>query len=395
MSESYRLYSSLPGTVTPKVTALIDAAALRHNYRTLADPVLKKNPSARCMGVVKADAYGHSAKICVPALLDEGCDYFAVSSLDEAASVRAIAAERGAHPDILILGYTPACDAPVLERLDVTQTCFSMNYARKLAAAAGNGRVKVHIKFDTGMNRIGFPAHNDAEIEQSAADVIEVTKMPSLSVDGVLSHFARADDTTPGGVAATRLQAERFVKVCSAVEAAGFKIPYRHMSASTSAILYPEYDFDGCRFGISLYGPDYSGRSDVDLRPVMSVRTVAFYVHKLLKGESVSYGGIFTADRDMTIATMPIGYADGFVRAFTGCEVRVIRRDGTSVPAKVIGRICMDTSMIDVTGLGVSEGDTVVISGYPGQIEKLSEHAGTIPNEALCWVSARVMRIPV
>lgn len=381
--------------MTPKVTALIDTAALKHNYRILAGPVLKRNPAARCMAVVKADAYGHSVGICVPALLGEGCGFFAVSSLDEAAAVRSIAAGCGAHPDIIILGYTPVCDAGELIRLDVIQACFSMNYARELSAAAGEGRVRVHIKFDTGMNRIGFPAHSDDEIARTAGEVAEAAKLPGLSVEGGFSHFARADDRTPGGVAATRLQAERFVKACGAVKDCGFEIPFRHISASTSAILYPEYDFDGCRFGISLYGPDYSGEKNTGLLPVMSVRTVAFYVHKLLKGESVSYGGTFTADRDMTIATMPVGYADGFVRSFTGCEVRVIRRDGSAVNARVIGRICMDTSMIDVTGLGVSEGDTVVISGFPGQIEELSRRAGTIPNEALCWVSSRVMRKPV
>jgi alanine racemase len=388
------MYSSLDGRATPKVTAEIDTAALRHNYRALTGPVLAAVPSARNIGVVKADFYGHSVDICVPVLIDEGCGFFAVSSLAEAAGVRKIAREAGAHPDILILGYTATADAPLLSELDVIQACLSEDYAVRLSRAAGNGRVRVHIKIDTGMNRVGLPAHTEEEIEETGMAAERIAALPGLRVDGVFSHFARADETGAEGLAATRRQAGRFLAAVAAAEARGVVFGMKHISASFAGILYPEYYMDGCRFGISLVGVDAYTDGRTGLRPVMTLRSEVGLVHRVLKGESVSYGGTFTAPRDMTVATIPAGYADGFSRSLSGARLVITRRDGADVPATVIGRVCMDACVVDVTDLGVREGDPVTILGLPGQLEDLCARAKTIPNELFCGISGRVPRIP-
>lgn len=380
-----------------KVWAEIDLAALRSNYRALTALI----PSGGCrpFSVVKADAYGHGADACTGALLDEGCRGFAVSGIEEALAVRAVCHRRGADDaDILILGYTPPDETAQLIGNNIIQACFSPAYAEKLSSAAvksGGKPLRVHLKLDTGMNRIGFPAHCADEISGSLSDIIAVSRLPGLAVCGAFSHFAVAD-TDGTGDPRTREQYERFRALTDAVIAAGIPLPVRHICNSAATLRFPEYHMDACRLGIMLYGAEPSDCIGFPLRPVMKLKTVIAQLHTLRAGESLSYGGTYTADADMPVATIPVGYADGFIRAYSGCRAVIHSPDGTPRgEGHVIGCICMDQCMLDVRGTDAREGDIVTLIGEEGQLEELAARAGTIGYECLCLISARVARVTV
>lgn len=405
-SDTFKLYSSLPMLLSHKVRAEIDLEALAYNYRTLREIVKKEDPDCRPICVIKADAYGHCADACAEKLLREGCDMFAVSGAEEAVAVRRVCDRMEKDADILILGYTPPDIAPELIENRIIQACFSLEYAAALSAhihaeeersGVSLPPLRVHLKFDTGMNRIGFAAHSDAEIAQTVKQVRRVADMHSLSVEGAFTHFSRADEVSSDADARSAEQAERFVRTAEAVRAAGIPLPMCHICNSAATVRFPQYHMDACRLGILLYGIDPSGDVSLPLRPVMKLKTVISQVHELRAGESVSYGGTYTAERDMVVATIPIGYADGFIRAYSGAEAVITARDGTDLGrAPIIGRICMDQCMIDLTGCGaVRAGDTVTLIGEEGQLEDLARRAGTINYECLCILSARVPRIVV
>lgn len=398
MTHSYKLYSSLPDLTTHKIWAEIDLGALRQNYRTLAKIIKDHSPACRPMCVVKADAYGHGIDACVDALISEGCDFFAVSSIEEALAVRQVCRSHNSDADILILGYTPADEAVTLSRCSITQTVFSLDYARELSAALGDsGRsLRVHMKFDTGMNRLGFPAHSDEEIERSAAEVATAAALPGIKAEGAFTHFARADEA--GGEARTRQQAERYIALLNRARELSAALPLAHICNSAATLRFPEYHMDLCRLGVLLYGAEPSEIFDLPLRPVMRLCAQISQIHTLRAGEALSYGGTFVADRDLRIATIPIGYADGFIRAYSGADVVIYSKN--SAPGdpplghgRVVGRICMDQCMLDLGATPAHAGDTVVLIGAPGQLEALAALAGTISYECLCLISARVPRV--
>ena len=392
----YKLYSSLTELEQRKTWAEIDLSALRHNYRLLRDTVEASSPSTRMIAVVKAEAYGHGAPECVRTLLDEGCRFFAVSCIDEAVAVRAVC--DGAHKDadILILGYTQPSLASQLARFNVIQTLLSEDYAVRLedAAAQANVTVCTHLAIDTGMNRIGFAAHNTDEITATTAAIARVCSFPHLSVEGMFTHFAQADEEAGGlGDARTDLQSMRYREVLHALEERGVRISFHHACNSAATVRRPNDHFGGVRVGILLFGARPSTHVELPLKPVMKLKTVISHLHRLLPGEAVSYGGSYTADSERLIATMPIGYADGFLRSYSGAYVTVETAEGPRC-APIIGRICMDQCMIDVTGLPVSVGDEVTVFGGDAmQLRTLANMAGTIEYESLCLVSARVPRI--
>lgn len=391
---SYKLYSSLPDLATHKIWAEIDLDALRSNYRALAKEVKKGTPDCRPMCVVKADAYGHGIDACVDALLGEGCDFFAVSSIEEALAVRQVCRSVNADADILILGYTPAEEAVTLSRCNIIQTVFSSDYARALSmrvSAAGKA-LRVHIKFDTGMNRIGFPAHSADEIERSAHEIAAVSALPGIIVEGAFTHFARADETA--GDARTREQAERYFALLERSRALGAPISVRHICNSAATLRFPEYHLDLCRLGVLLYGAEPSDMFNFEVKPVMRLCAQISQVHTLRAGEQLSYGGTFTAPADMRIATVPIGYADGFIRAYSGAEAVIYSKEGARRGiGRIIGRICMDQCMLDLCGTDAHEGDVAVLIGEPGQLDALAALAHTINYECLCLISARVPRV--
>ncbi len=374
----------------PKTWAEIDLGALVSNYR-----YLKSLTKSRIAAVVKADAYGHGAARCAQALAAEGADTFAVSCTDEAVSLRlALSAYTSPKPEILILGYTAPEDTELLFRYGITQTVFSAPYAASLAAAVESAkrrgtvdkdaRLPVHIKLDTGMNRIGFDAEDPAAC---AEEILASIAKEHLAVTGVFTHFACADEPETD---MTARQFEAYRAVTDRLAALGAEIGTRHVCNSAALLAYPEYHLDMVRAGIVLYGLSPDGTPVPGLRPVMKLCTTVSHVHTVRPGGAVSYGASFTADRPLTAATLPIGYADGFIRDFQNGGSAMI---GT-VRAPVIGRVCMDQCMVDVTGADVRPGDTAVLFGdEPGSLEALARTANTINYELVCLVGKRVVRV--
>lgn len=389
------MYSSLTELEQRKTWAEIDLEALRRNYRLLRDMVTEGNANTRIIAVVKAEAYGHGAPECVRTLLSEGCDFFAVSCIDEAVAVRAVCDGENKQADILILGYTHPSLAPQLWRFNIIQALLSEDYAVSLdrAATQANVTVRVHAALDTGMNRIGFAAHSDGEIVASTAALMRVHGFSGLSLEGMFTHYARADEAPMGeGEDFTDLQAARYRKVCDLLADRGIHIPFHHACNSAASVRRPNDYMNGVRIGILLFGARPSDHIELPLKPVLKLKTVISHLHKLLPGEGVSYGGTYTADTERLIATMPIGYADGFLRAYSGAFVTVETQNGPrTVP--IVGRICMDQCMIDVTDTGARTGDVVTLFGSdPKELYAYADRASTIDYECLCLISSRVTR---
>ena len=398
MKKKYRLYSSMPLPLNHKTYAEINLSALKHNYNTMLREICKDQTEKQVICVLKADAYGHGAKDCCRALIEEGCRYFAVSSIEEAIDLREICNECRSDAEILILGYTLPTQAPLLANYNIITSLVDANFARELAYEAERAKVKVrcHVKLDTGMNRIGFSARNATEVEETVREIIEISKSSCLDICGMFTHLAKADEALDeeSPHIPSKKQADLFIMTDKKLLEAGVNVKFRHICNSAAALKFPEYRFDACRVGITLYGTHSSRYVDrLELLPVMKLCTVISHIHTLPKGESVSYGGTYTATEERRIATLPIGYADGFIRAYSGCEVSVVTDDGIK-KAAVLGRICMDQCMIDVTGTDSRVGDKVIIFGNsPKELTALAKIANTIEYECLCLVTSRVPRI--
>ncbi len=392
-----RTYSDFPSDIPLRTWAEIDMGALVGNYRALAS--CAEETGSEPIAVLKAEAYGHGAEICAEAFLREGCRFFAVACLEEAIAMRNFCTDLGAKPKLLILGYTDPQAAPLLVKYDLITACVSKEHGIALAESAPCGeRVRVHLKLNTGMNRIGFPAQCDDDAEETAAAVREIREKGGVSIEGAFTHFYKADDPSDEGRLATHRQAERFFKACEKIRALGTELPYVHLCNSAGTVRYPEYHADGCRLGISLYdGAEPCAERPIGLAPVMRLKTKITQVHALRPGESVSYGGEYFADVPRVIASLGVGYADGYMRVYRGAKVAVVGEDGELKGyAPVVGRICMDQCMIDVTDVGtVKAGDVAVLIGYGDQLADLARRAHTINHECLNAVSARVLRIPV
>ncbi|MBQ9774238.1 MAG: alanine racemase, partial [Clostridia bacterium] len=395
MHADYRLYSSLGDTHSSNKRARISLSALRRNYRTLVTAMRKSAPTARPIAVVKADAYGHGAPACVRALCAEGCDFFAVSCIEEALAVRAALRELGSAADVLILGYTAPEHARILAENNLIQTLLSPDFAVRLAKNAKDAqvRVRVHVAVDTGMNRVGYAAHSDAEIGESVAEIAQAANAEALCVEGMFTHFATANGTRSEDETQVRLQLSRYQALKTALEAHGTRIPFHHVCNSAGACRYPEALFDGARLGICLYGGAHAAAEPLPLAPVMRLEADIVHVHPLAAGERVGYGGSYQADRDRTVAVLPIGYADGFLRAYRGATLTLTTASG-SYPVPLIGNVCMDQCMIDVTDTDAAVGDTVTLFGNtPDALDALAERAQSIDYESLCLISSRVPRI--
>jgi alanine racemase len=332
----------------------------------------------------------------VKALLSEGCDFFAVSSLNEAVAIRRVCDEENSEADILILGYTDPSCAREIANNRLLQALLSPDYADRLNRAAEESGVSVrcHIAVDTGMNRIGFSAH-ERDFDQTVSEIERVRCLPALSVEGMFTHPAVADDAESNADARerTELQFRRFDTLRSHLTARGGAPLFCHACNSAASLLFPLHHLDGVRLGIALYGTDPIGDSGLPLTPVMRLESEIAHLHVLPVGERVGYGATFGAENERLIATLPIGYADGVLRAYSGAEVTVVTSNGMRrVP--IVGRVCMDQCMIDVTDTDARVGDRVILFGETTeQIELLAKRAGTIPYEVLCLISARVTRV--
>lgn len=403
-SDGMRLYSSLPKFETARTWAEIDLGALGDNYKCLRDIIFErarragvKCPEPIC--VVKADAYGHGAIGAVPVFIDGGCRFFAVSAIEEAVEIRNICRNRKCKARILILGITLPELAPKLAEYDIIATLPSLEHAKRLSAAAEalGVRVRAHVKIDTGMNRLGFPACRESDIEKTANEIGECVRLGGISVEGMFTHFAQADDGADEELAGANLaQANRFFALSQKLENMGVKIPFCHMCNSAAALRFPMLGLDGVRLGISLYGSRPSEAFSLPLKPVMALKTKIAHVHTLPVGERVSYGGTFSSGEERVLATLPIGYADGMLRAYGGASVRIETERG-AFDAPIVGRICMDQCMVDITdGMDFEPkaGDEVTLFGdTPERLYDIARRADTIPYEVLCAVSSRVIRL--
>ncbi|MCR5484190.1 MAG: alanine racemase [Clostridiales bacterium] len=369
---------------------LVNLDALKYNFETIRERV---EPSSKIMAIVKADAYGHGYERVVNELRDDGCDWFGVSNLEEALQVRAVCADK----PILILGYTPPKYASRLALNNISQTVFNLSYAHRLSeyAVEEGVQVSVHIKIDTGMSRLGFQYQDSERDIDSVDEVAEVCALPNLYHEGIFTHFASADETKVSGEVFTRLQFDLFLNIIEKLRLRGITFDYRHCCNSAATLIYPEMHLDMVRTGIITFGlyPSDDLKDRIKLLPVMEFKTVISMIKTIRAGTPVSYGSKFTAEKDMRIATVPVGYADGYPRSLSGSDMLY---KGKRVP--IIGNICMDQCMLDVSGIeNASEGKTVTVFGRSGDdeitIDSLAEKLGTINYELICGISKRVPRI--
>lgn len=365
--------------------AEIDLNAIAHNVREI-----RKLTGSRVemMGVVKADAYGHGVLEVVRTLLDNGVTQLAVSMLDEAIQIR----KMGIDVPILILSYTDPARAEEIVENELTQTVFSFDLPQALSTASVKleKSVKIHIKVDTGMTRVGFmPGYN------AVKNIMEIGRMPGLIIEGIFTHFASADERERDY---TYMQFERFMSLCTELGRVGIHIPLKHVCNSAGTIQYPEMHLDMVRPGVILYGLYPSQDVDKDkihLKPAMTLKANVIFVKDVEPDVCISYGRTFRTTRPSKIATIPIGYADGYTRLLSNKGRMLV--NGEFAP--IVGRVCMDQCMIDVTDLKneVRAGDEVVVFGSQNgaciSVEELAAEIGTINYELVCIIGKRIPRV--
>ena len=353
---------------------------IEHNYRVMRALL---PPECRFLGVVKADAYGHGA-LKVAHLLEElHADYLAVATLAEAVELR----QDNITLPIIIFGCTPPAHRRELAHYDLTQTVYDPDMAAAFSQAAGGiGKtLKIHLKIDSGMGRLGFT---------EPGQLLAAMSLPGIYIEGAFTHFAVSDEQD--GQQYTRMQFDKFQRLVTELEtASGRSFKIKHCANSGAVLNYPYTHMDMVRPGIALYG-GYSGAASekISLKPAMQLKTRIVQIRTLKPGESVSYGRTYTAEKTMKVAVIPIGYADGLHRNLSG-KIDVLVH---GIRAKQIGRICMDMCMIDVTDIqNVSVCDVVTIFGCDGSeyitAAEQADKAGTISYELLCAVSKRVPRV--
>ena len=368
--------------------AEIDFDALAHNFRAVRERV---GPGVKVMGVVKADAYGHGAAACARRLEAEGADWFGVATPEEGFALR----RAGVSRFILSFGgfwegQAAACVAggivPVVYRLDMAE---ALDAAARVAGVVAD----VHVKIDTGMGRLGVRYDEAAQFAEA------LRAFGNIRVDGLMTHFAAADE--PRRDCYTTDQLGRFREAVAAFKARGHRPTFEHMANSAATLAHPETRGNLVRPGGVLYGlwrdvlPPLREVPALTLRPVMSLRTRVTLLKQVHAGETLGYGCTYEAAREMTVATVPAGYADGYARALSN-RGRVIIK---GVYAPVVGRVSMDLTLLDVTGIeGVRVGERVTMLGADGELllpaEDLAQTAGTLSYEITCGISARVPRRP-
>ncbi len=362
--------------------AEIDLSALSFNYNRIKEHI----GNTGFLGVVKADAYGHGAVMVAEKLQDMGADYLAVSSIDEALELR----YNGITMPVLILGHTPSEQVDRLICFNITQAVTCEAKAREYSAEAVKygGTLKVHIKVDTGMSRLGYICEGDY-FEHGVDGICQACNMPGLEAEGIFTHFAVSDEPDEDSRAYTIKQLKLFKDVYSACEEKlGRKFLLHHCANTGATVDYPEAWLDMVRPGLLLYGYGEFAQK-LGLKSVMAMKTTISTIKIYQKGTKISYGGLYETSGTERIGVIPYGYADGFLRTLSD-RYSVMTKEG---PAAVRGRICMDMCMIDLTGKpGVKVGDEVEIFGPGNPIENMAKIADTIPYEIVCAVSKRVPR---
>lgn len=367
--------------------AEVDFDKLAHNYHALRGLA---PAGTKYLGLVKADAYGHGAVPVAKKLEELSADYLGVACLDEAIEVR----EAGVKTPILILGCTSSIYAAELVKYNITQACYDLEYAKELSAGAqkAGGTITVHIQCDTGMTRLGFMCHEDT-IEKSASEIIEAVKLPGLKAEGIFTHFSDSD----GSEEYTMLQFGRFQDIIQRVRDLGYEFEIRHCANSAATLLYPATYLDMIRPGIVQFGHFPDAKMDhalCDLVPVLELKSRVATVRDVPANTPVSYGRTNTLTRPSRLAVIPVGYGDGFCRGFSNKLTVLI--NGKKLP--IVGRICMDMCMVDVTDApDVKEGDVAILYGSDGTndqpVEAGAEIMNTISYELLCVLTKRIPRI--
>lgn len=363
------------------VWAEIDLGAIAHNVGQIRKMTAN---NAQICAVIKADAYGHGAIAVARTVLQAGADRLAVAIINEALALR----QAGFRVPILILGYTPACQAAIVVEQDLTQTIFSIESAQALsgAAVAAGKIVNVHIKIDTGMGRIGIRP------EDAGKFAAAVAALPGIRIEGVFSHFATADSRDKSF---TYEQYKQFTAGLAYIEAKGIHIPIRHIANSAAILDFPHMHLDMVRPGIILYGlwPSDEMEQTIDLRPAMKFKAQVCFSKDMPAHAGISYGRTYITEQVSRIATLPVGYADGWSRLLANKTSVLVR--GQRAP--LVGRVCMDQCMIDVTHIpGVVPGDEVLLfGGVELPVEEIAEHMGTINYEIVCMIGKRVPRLYV
>ena len=365
--------------------AEINLDALAFNMRSIRKTT--KN-TAMITAVVKADAYGHGVCEVSKVLLENGADRLAVACLAEAKQLR----RAGFDVPILILGATEPFEAEELVKNDVIAACFSYQSAKALsdAAKALGKTAKIHIKLDTGMSRIGFVTGENDDL--ATKEIKEISKLDNIEIEGIFSHFSTSDEADSSY---TMRQLDVFLKFCDRLEAEGISVPIRHIANSAAIMSYPETHLDMVRAGIVLYGlypSDAVDKSKMPLIPVMSLKSRITMVKEKQAGWGVSYGKDYITEGVTKIATVPVGYADGYTRNIAK-NGKILLNDGTQ--AKIIGRICMDQCMIDVTNVNnTSAGDEVTLfAAEKITADDIAKWSDTINYEVVCLVSKRIPRV--
>lgn len=363
----------------------VDLCAIANNTCLIQSLV---GPKVSVLACLKADAYGHGALEVARTVLHNGASMLGVATVSEATPLR----EAGIDAPILVFGFVPLWQMRKAVCLDVTVTLYSLESAQALscAALAVDKTVKVHVKVDTGMARLGIRAE---QVDEIVALVKETLALPGLELEGIYTHFAMADASDQTHV---RMQLYRFQQVLQVLEAQGLRPPIVHAANSAAMLSLPESHFDMVRPGVAIYGlaPSAEVRLPEDFRPALSFKTQVAQVKMVPAGECISYGCTSITERPTRVAVLPVGYADGFRRAPKNWGTVLIH--GQGVP--IIGRVCMDQCMVDVTHIPQTRvGDEVVLIGRQGTAtltaEEVSQRLGTISYEVIAEFPARVPRV--
>ncbi len=366
-----------------RVQANINLDAIYENVQN-AKKLL--SDGTKLMAIIKADAYGHGA-VPVAETIEELVDAYGIAILEEGIELR----KAGFQKPMLILGYTAPEQYPDMIKYDISTAVFTLEMAEKLqeCAAKDNKTAKIHIKLDTGMSRIGFSIS-----EQSLEDVKKIANMPNLKIEGCFSHFARMDEADK---TKAMEQFRKFQEFTGQMERAGIHIPVKHISNSAGIMEEPAVHLDMVRDGICLYGlypSEEVHKERLSLRPAMELKAFVSYVKELPAGVEIGYGGTYTTESTMKVATIPVGYADGYPRCLSGIGYVLIHGQR----ARILGRVCMDQFMVDVTQIpGVRVGTEVTLFGRDGEenlsIEEISGMSHSFNYEFVCDVGKRVPRV--
>ncbi len=379
-------------SILKRAWAEISLNAVVENYKEIKNYIEKSaNKSVKVMAMIKADAYGHGAPMVASELEAAGVDFFGVSSIDEAMQLR----NASVNTPIMITGYTPSELIPAAIENNISLTVYNFYNAERInAEALKHGKTaNVHLKIDTGMNRLGFMAFSDADKTETVEKIKIISGMSGLNIEGIYTHFSDADGEDGEY---TRMQYSRFAEIILEAEKMGVSVGIKHCLNSAGILNYSEYAMDMVRPGLILYGllPDDKIKTEIKLTPSMVLKSAVSQIKNVKEGAEISYGRSEKLTRDSKIAVLPIGYADGLLRRLSGKYKVTVN----GKPAKILGKICMDQCIVDITGIpDVCEGDEAVIFGDGSDkaptLEKMAKTADTIKYEICCVIGKRVPRL--